>query len=89
MCQFGSGNGFGSAELHSLFAVAGERRCNAVDQERVNKFNLTAAAAHERVLSDCCLLRPIVMIGPGGLLLVVPHLFAVPTSISCVRFAKK
>jgi hypothetical protein len=25
--------------------------------------------------------RPIIMIGPGGLLLVVPHLFAVPVSV--------
>jgi hypothetical protein len=27
---------------------------------------------------------PVIMIGPGGLLLVVPHLFAVPVSVLCV-----
>jgi hypothetical protein len=29
---------------------------------------------------------PIIMIGRGGLLLVVPHLFAVPVSVLLLRF---
>ncbi len=32
---------------------------------------------------------PIIMIRPGGLLLVVPHLFAVPVSVLWVGFAKE
>jgi hypothetical protein len=31
---------------------------------------------------------PIIMIGPGGLLLVVPHLFALPVSVLWVRLQK-
>jgi hypothetical protein len=32
---------------------------------------------------------PIIMIGPGGLLLVVPHLFAVPVSVLLVGLQKE
>jgi hypothetical protein len=39
------------------------------------------ALAEKSVINMMLLLQPIIMIGPGGLLLVVLHLFAVPVSI--------
>jgi len=47
-------------------------------QER-NKYDLTAPQ---------CFRLAIMMIGPGGLLLVVPHLFAVPVSVLLVVLQK-
>jgi len=35
------------------------------------------------------LIAPIILIGPGGLLLVVPHLFAVPVSVLWVGLTEK
>ncbi len=41
-------------------------------RKECNKYDLTATR-----VSDC----PIIMIGPGGLLLVVPHVLEVPVSV--------
>jgi YHS domain-containing protein len=47
------------------FAQDGERYSKVLAREECNKLDLTAGPCH----------WPIVMIGPGGLLLVVSHLF--------------
>jgi hypothetical protein len=54
------------------FGVAGKSYSNAVHLQKreCNKYDMTAA--------QCVSHRPIKMIRPGGLLLVVPHLFGVP-----------
>jgi len=49
-------------------------------EKECNKFDLTALS-----VSDW----PIIIIGPGGLLLVVPHLFAVPVLVLWVGLPKK
>jgi len=69
-------NGFGSEQLHRLlWLVKGAAAlCNC--RKECSKYDLTAAGVSE---------WPIIMIGPGGLLLVVPHhLFAVPVSVLLV-----
>jgi len=57
--------------------VAGERRFNDVRcrKECTNYYSVF-------------LLGRIIMIGPGGLLLVVPHLFAIPVSVLWVELQK-
>ncbi len=57
--------------------MAGERRFNDVRyrKECTNYYSLF-------------LIGPIIMIGPGGLQLVVPHLFAIPVSVLWVELQK-
>jgi hypothetical protein len=49
-------------------------------RKECNKYDLTA--------TQCVSDLPIIMIGPGGLLLVVSHLFAIPASVLWVGLQK-
>jgi hypothetical protein len=74
-------NGFGPSFLHILLRLVKRKRKAWQFQEKsVNKCDLTAA--------PCFFNWPIIMIGPGGLLLVVFHLFAVSVLVLWVGLEK-
>jgi hypothetical protein len=69
--------GFGSTLLHSLQWLANGAVPSCTSRKECNKYDIAGA--------QCLfLIGRIVMIGPGGLLLVVPHLFALLVSVSWV-----
>jgi len=72
-------NGFGSALLHSLLWLVKGTAMLCTWRKEFNKYDLTVLS-----VSDW----PRVMIGAGGLLLVLPQLFAVPVSILWVGLQK-
>ncbi len=65
--------------MHSLPWLVNGAAALCTCRKECSKYDLTAAS-----VSDW----PIIMIGPGGLLLVVPHLFAVPVSVLLVGLQK-
>ncbi len=50
-------------------------QCAPAEKSVINMIHLTAAAA------QCSSDWPIIIIGPGGLLLVISHQFTVPVSV--------
>jgi hypothetical protein len=64
---------------NAQFAVAGKEHSNAVRLAEKSVINMIWL-----FLIDC----PIIIIGPGGLLLVVPHLYAIPVSVLWVGLHK-
>jgi hypothetical protein len=81
ICRFRSGKSVGLSII--AYLVCGgwwkaEGHCAPTQKSVINWIWLLLS------VSD----RPIIMIGPGGLLSVVPHLFAVPVSVYC-RGCKK
>jgi hypothetical protein len=79
-------NGFSPAYVLSLLRLVKKRSqiVHALAREECNKYDLTAAA-------PCFFIGEIIMIGPGGLLLVVPtYLQAVPVCFRLIGgIAKK
>ncbi len=67
-------NGFGSSTIASGFVVAGERHTNIVHMREKSVINMIWLLF---IAADW----PIMLIGPGGLLLVIPYLFALPLSV--------
>jgi hypothetical protein len=67
--------------MHAHVAVAGKRLSSAMHLPKKSVINMIYLLLS---VSDW----PIIMIGPGGLLLVVPHLFVVPVSVFFVRLQK-
>ncbi len=78
-------DGFGSALLHkSLIAEAGKLLSKAV--HLLNKSIISVHMQEKSIIKH----DQIIMIGPGGLLLVVSYLSAVPRfSVFCVGLQKK
>ncbi len=73
-------NGFGSAELCMLPWLVKGAAVLCTYRKECNKYDLPATQ---------CFWLAIVMIGTGGLLLVVPHLFVVPVSVFQVGLQKR
>jgi len=79
ICQFGSAKSFWP-NIFAQFAEVGKRHSKAVHMPEKSVINMIWLLL---LVSNW----PIIMIGPGGLLLMVSHLFAVP--ILVLRVAKK
>jgi hypothetical protein len=72
-------NDFGSTSLRrGVWLVQGSAALHTCKKE-CNKYDLLLLSVSG---------WPIIMIGPGGLLLVVPHLFPVPVSVLLVVLQK-
>jgi hypothetical protein len=79
-CRFGSGKWFRSQHngLHCPWLVEGTAALCTWKKSVINMIQLQLSVSDWRII----------MIGPGGLLLVVPHLFAVLVSVLWVGLQK-
>jgi hypothetical protein len=78
MCWFGSGKWFWLHIIAQWLVKGAAMLCTC--RKECNKYDLTLIT-----VSDW----PIIMIGPGGLLLVIPRLFAVSLFVLWVGLQKK
>jgi hypothetical protein len=63
----------------SIIAEVQHHRCAPAEKSVINMISLVLSVSN----------LPIIMIRPGGLLLVVPHLFALPVSVLWFGVAKE